>query len=98
MCSLPDDSGVVAVDGADDIGIPCFESAHGDRPQLPKINHFMARGIKIRQQACEATIAGLKVVIVSRRDGAEASALSRNCLPRIGARQYDYVVLNGVFM
>jgi hypothetical protein len=47
MCALPDNDRVIAMDRPNDVGIPALEATHGQAPQGPQVDHFMARGIRI---------------------------------------------------
>ena len=62
MSAFPDDDGVVAMDRTDQVGVPAFESAHGQAPQPPKVNDFVTGRVGIGQNASEALIAGSKLV------------------------------------
>src|SRR5215204_5590204 len=84
MCRLPDDRSIIAIDRPDDVGVPTLETAHCQWPQGAKVDHFMTRGIGVWQHACEAPVTCSEVVIVVRRDGAEASTLPGYSLTRTG--------------
>ena len=51
MCSLPYNGHVIAMDRPDDVSVPALEATHGQGPQGAEVDHFMTRGIDVREHA-----------------------------------------------
>ena len=91
MCASPDHGRVIAVDRADDVGVPALEATHCEWPQGAKVDHFMTRRIGAWQHARESLVARLEFVKLITRDGDEAPSCPRNSLMRTWTRQDDDV-------
>src|SRR5437762_6709046 len=87
MCPLPDHGRVVPMDRPDDVGVPALEATHCQWPQGAKVNHFMTRGVGVRQHAREALVAGLEFVKLIARDGNEAPPWPEDSLMRTWTRE-----------
>ena len=77
------------MDRPDDVGVPGLEATHRQRAQGTKVDHFMTGGIRVREHAREALVAGAELVELVARHRTEAATGAEDGLTRTRTGEDD---------